>query len=144
MAESHVITALVAKRAELAGLLDHHRKEIERIQQEVGALDTAIKLFDPEYNVGGIRKKRYRRKNNYFQQNEGARLVLDVLREEKAPMSTALVVDKVSKKKGFAFDSESIKPFHAAVLNTIGRQVAKGTVEKVGTVDNMAVWGLVK
>ena len=28
MAESHVVTALISKRAELAGLIEHHQKEM--------------------------------------------------------------------------------------------------------------------
>ena len=42
MAETHVISALVAKRSELAGLVAHHRKEITRLSEEVKTLDATI------------------------------------------------------------------------------------------------------
>jgi len=58
MAESHVISALTVKRSVLAGLADHHRKEIARITEEVRTIDSAIKLFDPDYPLQSIMPKR--------------------------------------------------------------------------------------
>ncbi len=37
MAESHVMTALVTKRAEMAGLIEHHRKEMGRLAADLEA-----------------------------------------------------------------------------------------------------------
>jgi hypothetical protein len=45
MSESHVVSGLVAKRSELAGLIDHHQKEIDRLTGDLVHLDAAIKLF---------------------------------------------------------------------------------------------------
>ena len=47
MAESHVVTGLVAKRAELAGRIEQCRQELERLLANVGHLDGSIKLFAP-------------------------------------------------------------------------------------------------
>ena len=35
MAETHIISALTAKRSELAGRVAHHRKEIARFAEEL-------------------------------------------------------------------------------------------------------------
>jgi len=48
MAESHVVTALVTKRAEMAGLIEHHRKEMGRLAVDLAHLDATLKLFSPE------------------------------------------------------------------------------------------------
>ena len=40
MAESHVVSGLLAKRAELAGLVEHHRAELERLAWQLGHLAT--------------------------------------------------------------------------------------------------------
>ncbi len=49
MAESHVVSGLVAKRGELAGEAEHCRRELQRRADEVGQLDATIRLFDPDY-----------------------------------------------------------------------------------------------
>ena len=48
MTESRVISALVAKRSELAGLIAHHRKEMARLSEKVRTIDATIKLFAPD------------------------------------------------------------------------------------------------
>ena len=35
MAESHVVSGLVSKRAEMAGLIEHHQKEITRLSSDL-------------------------------------------------------------------------------------------------------------
>ncbi len=49
MAESHVVSGLVAKRAELAGQVEQCRLELERLVADMGHLDGSIKLFAPDY-----------------------------------------------------------------------------------------------
>ena len=68
MSESHVVSGLVAKRSELAGLIDHHQKEIDRLTGDLVHLDAAIKLFSPEFDLGTIKRKQYRR---YPENREG-------------------------------------------------------------------------
>jgi hypothetical protein len=51
MAESHVITGLVPKRAEVAGQITSHQSEINRLQGSLSHLDGAIKLFAPEFDL---------------------------------------------------------------------------------------------
>ena len=51
MAESDVVTALIGKRAELAGLIEHHRKEMGRLADNLAHLDATLKLFSPEIDL---------------------------------------------------------------------------------------------
>jgi hypothetical protein len=51
MAESHVVSGLVAKRSELAGLVQHYQSEISRLTGDLHHLDAAIKLFAPEFDL---------------------------------------------------------------------------------------------
>ena len=88
MAETHVISALTSKRSELAGLVAFHSKEIGRIAEEVKALDATIKLFEPEYRINSIKPKRYQRKSQFFKHGEDHKLVLEILRDAKVPIST--------------------------------------------------------
>lgn len=45
MAESHMVTVLISKPAELAGLIEHHREEAERLVDDLTHLDATLKLF---------------------------------------------------------------------------------------------------
>jgi len=51
MAESHVLSGLAAKRSELAGELNFLKAEMDRIASEARAIEVAIKVFDPDYNL---------------------------------------------------------------------------------------------
>jgi hypothetical protein len=45
MAESHVVAALISKRAELAGLIEHQQKEMRRLADDLAHLDATLRLF---------------------------------------------------------------------------------------------------
>ena len=51
MAESHVVTALISKRAEMAGLIEHHQKEMGQLAADLAHLDATLKLFSPELDL---------------------------------------------------------------------------------------------
>lgn len=130
MAESHVITGLVAKRSELAGLVAHHRKEIERLTQEINTLDSAIKLFSPGYRLQTIKPKRFQRKNAFFKNGEAGRTILEVLRKAEAPLTTQNIARAIINIKGFAPESE--KPLQASILTTLRNYQKKQLVDMTG------------
>ena len=76
MAESHVVTALVTKRAEMAGLIEHHRKEMGRLAVDLAHLDATLKLFSPEIDLRTLRAKEHRTRNRFFRPGECQRMVL--------------------------------------------------------------------
>lgn len=51
MAEPHVVNALVAKRAEMAGLIALHQKQISRLTVDLSHVDATLKLFAPEMDL---------------------------------------------------------------------------------------------
>lgn len=121
MAESHVISALTSKRAELAGIIQHHQKEISRLSEEVKTLDAAIKLFEPDYRIQGIKPKQYRRKNHFFEHGEAHTLVLDIVRQYQ-PISTESVAIEAAKRKGFDRSSDAFSDFKSSIWATLRRQ----------------------
>lgn len=139
MAESHVISALTAKRAELAGLIDHHRKEITRISDEVKTLDATIRIFEPEYRISLIKKKRFQKKNEFFKHGEGGRTIMDILRESGEKLSTNAVTKIVAQKCGI--EAEKEKALQATVLAILHSQCKNGVVESSGSGVGR-VWGI--
>lgn len=76
MAESHVVSGLVAKRSEVSGLISHYQHEIARLQGDMQHLDATIKLFDPEYDLRTIRPKQVRQSSRLFANGECHRLIV--------------------------------------------------------------------
>ena len=68
MANSHVVSGLLDKRAEISGLINKHQAEINKLNQSLAALDSTIKLFSPEIDLRNHRAKVIRERNLFFMQ----------------------------------------------------------------------------
>lgn len=141
MAESHVVSGLVAKRSELAGLIDHHRKEIERIGADLAHLDAAIKVFAPEYDLRGIKRKQYRRYSRLFKKGECYRLSLDTLREAGGKATTAAIAAKIVTQMEIPLDQQNT--VCDSVNNSLRYAERNGAITRAGLDGISIVWKLV-
>lgn len=141
MAESHVVSGLVSKRSELAGLIDHHQREVERLAIDLLHLDATLKLFSPELNLGKIKTKQYRRYSRLFKQGECHRLSLDALRIAGIPCSTAMVAEGIMKIKGIA--TEQYETVCDSINNSLRYAENTGKVRRNGMRGASIVWELV-
>lgn len=57
MAEPHFATALIAKRAELAGQLQAAQAEVRRLVIDLDSADSTLRIFKPEIDLDEIRPK---------------------------------------------------------------------------------------
>ncbi len=135
MADSHVISGLVAKRSELSGLLAQHQQAIQQLSASITHLDGAIKLFDPDYDLHTIKAKAPRQINTWFEHGEAARMVLDTLRAAIAPLSNRQIGEAMMDVKGVAVTGTQewdsvLKP----VLGAAQRLERKGIIKMVGRV----------
>ena len=92
MAESHVVSALVSKRAEIAGLIARTERQLGQFRADLVHLDARLRLFAPELEPKTILARRIRQADLWFEQGELPRRVLDALRRAgepiRAPMSS--------------------------------------------------------
>lgn len=88
MAEPHVISALVRKRAELAGDIETGQAAVQRMIRELEGLDATIRLFDPDYRVETIRPKAFRPPEDWSKRGEMTRIILDILRQAAEPLTS--------------------------------------------------------
>ena len=142
MAETHVISALTAKRSELAGLAEFHQKEITRIAEEVSVLDAAIKLFEPSYRINSIKPKRYQRKNAFFKHGEAHRLMLDIIRDATTPISTVAIAEEAQRRKGLVIEDKALPAFKASIGGVLARQKALGLIAETGKDKGVSVWSI--
>ena len=142
MAETHVISALTSKRSELAGVIAFHSKEIGRIAEEVKALDATIKLFEPDYRINSIKPKRFQRKNQFFKHSEAHKLVLEILRDAKAPISTVVIAEEAQRRKGLVIDEKVLPAFKGSIGGVLARQRSQGLITEVGKDNGASVWAV--
>jgi hypothetical protein len=80
MAEPHVVIALVAKRAELAGEIEITTRKLQRLRAALQSLDETLCLFDPAAVPEAIEPKVWRPKADWAKRGEMSRVCLDILR----------------------------------------------------------------
>ena len=139
MSETHVVSALRKKRAEVAGHVHDLEKKVKTWRAKLAHIDETIRLFSPETDPEAIPAKRAYRRARYFSRGELARLCLDVLRKADKPLTTADIVASVVKAKGLP---EGVAPsLTEKVLAYLRIKRKAGTVAKSGTTQSVR-WSL--
>jgi hypothetical protein len=142
MTNSHVVSALRLKRAEISGHIHDLEKRIGRQRANLTNLDATIKLFSPGTNPDAIPPKRPYRRTRYFASNELSRLTQDALRTASGPLTSAEIAAAVMQAKGLPLDDAAFKEIVAVRALTVLRRLAKrGAVVKHGT-SRDAKWAL--
>jgi hypothetical protein len=100
MAESHVVSALVEKRAEIAGFICRTEQQLEQFRADLMHLDATLRLFAPDVEPETIRAKVIRQSDGWFDPGEVKRRVLDALRGAARPMRAPELVAAVMIAKG--------------------------------------------
>jgi hypothetical protein len=108
MAETHVVSALVAKRSELAGFIADLEKRAAQHRADLGHVDAVLRLYG-EAKPEAIRPKRVTQRNAWFSPGECARLVYDTLRPAEKPVGTREITEAAMTAKGLEFSDERIR-----------------------------------
>jgi hypothetical protein len=96
MAESHVISALRDKRAELDGELRQAEKRIIQLRADLESIDGALRVFDPSLAPRTIRPKLKRKPPTHFRHGQFCRVVLDMLRRAGDPMTARDIATQIA------------------------------------------------
>ena len=101
MARRIALAALVRKRAELAGRVEHAYAGLERMLADLAGLDTTLRLFDPDIRLDAIKPRDVRLPYGWAKPNHIAtRAVLNVLRLAPGPVTTADITSRVLADMG--------------------------------------------
>src|ERR1700686_2763945 len=109
MTNSHVVSALRTKRAEISGHIHDLEKRIARQRANLANLDATIKLFSPGANPDAIPPKRVYRRTRYFAHNELSRLTQDALRTAPGPLTSAEIAAAVMQAKEIPTGDAALK-----------------------------------
>ena len=139
MAESHVVSALVAKRSEVAGLIADLERKTAQQRADLVHVDAVLRLYAPELEPDGIPFRVVRRRNGWFKSGELVRMVLDTLRVAPAPMPTREIAAAVMALRGLdPADMQTSRLICKLVNNALARQ-AGDLVEKIA-LNRSVVW----
>ncbi|MEZ5934519.1 MAG: hypothetical protein R3F54_21775 [Alphaproteobacteria bacterium] len=118
MADPIVVSSLIKKRSELAGIADARRGELNAILCDLDHLDAVIKLFAPEKVPQLIPVKR-RASDRTFARHELTRRIFNILREAERPMTARQITDRIVEDKGTDEPAAQIK---GRVVRALKRQ----------------------
>lgn len=107
MAEPHVISALVAKRAELAGERNELDRRRDALQAHIDHIDATLALFRYPGDPAKIPAKRPYRW--IFRSGELRRLVADIERVAPEPLRNEQIAVKIATRKGWAATPELVE-----------------------------------
>jgi hypothetical protein len=88
MAEPHVITALVKRRAQLAGDIENAHEALHKMIADLETLDATLLMFDPSYVVEAIKPKAFRPPADWSHRGGMMRMILSILRQASEPLTT--------------------------------------------------------
>jgi hypothetical protein len=141
----YVVAGLIAKRREVAGLIDQLQRQLDQYRADLTHIDGVLRVLAADLDLETIRPKRAYRRNRYFARNELSRLCLGVLRTAAGELlSTDDIAGRVIAAKGFD-DADRI--LRAAIRQQIGSIVKRlhrdGVVENIGA-GRASKWKLIE
>jgi hypothetical protein len=124
MAESHVISALAAKHAELQGKIKSYQEAIKEARDEILTISKSIKIFDPNYDLRKIALKKTRER--YFKHKELTRLVIGYIKDKDGADINELT-EYIMKAK--ALPQELHKSIYGGIHTVLENLVRQDVIE---------------
>ena len=130
MGEPHVISALINKRAELAGIVSQLERQLGQQQANLAHLDATMRLFDPDIRPNKIRPRQQRAHRAWFRPGECLRLIYDELRDTVQPMTTRELAERIMRVKAMPMaDDHQRELVQKTILGSLNR--ARETIARV-------------
>lgn len=95
----HVVTGLIAKRAELAGRIEHLQAKVRQATVELDHIEASIRIFQPDIDLGAIGSRPVPPIHHAFR-GETSRFVLETIREAGRPIDTTSITERVMRERG--------------------------------------------
>ena len=132
--KDHVVSGLIEKRRELAGIIDELQRQLDQRRADLTHIDGVLRVLATDLDPEAIKPKRAYRRNRYFARNELSRLCLSVLRTATGELlSTDEIACLVIEVKGFDGKDAILR---AAIRDQTGSTVKRlhrqGTIKNVG------------
>ncbi len=145
MADPHVITALVRKRAELAGEIEATHERLRQMLADLENVDATLVLFDADYQVEAISPKAFRPPSDWSNRGEMTRMVLSILRQAAEPLTTRDIALKMLVERALdKSDRKLLRLMTKRVSTALRDQRHKGTVVSEEGPGQYNLWQIVR
>lgn len=114
MAEPHVVTALKAKRGELAGAIDALQDQLRQAMIDMDHIDATLRMFDPDIELDEIRPKPLPPRHRAFK-GQVTRAILAMLRSEGAMDARAITLRLMAERELNVNDKGLQKAMHKRI-----------------------------
>ncbi len=142
MENEHVLSGLLRKRAEIAGLLENAQAEMRRLVIDLDSVDATIRLFNPDINLEEIRPKPLPPRHAAYK-GEVARIVLGALRTAHHPMTAEeLAMHVMAERDLNTSDARLRKTIMKRVHSCMRHYRGKGAVLSAPGPGNRMLWRL--
>jgi hypothetical protein len=129
MTETHVVSALRAKRAEISAYIHGLEKKVDAWRARLTHIDEAIRIFSPETDPEAIPPRRTYRRSGYFKRGELARLCSDELRKpDGKPLTTGAIAGGILDAKGLPHDPDLMASVSDRVQGLLRERMKRGQV----------------
>lgn len=144
MSNSHVLSSLIKKYAELAGELDEARKQTRRLESSLASIATTIRVFEPDYPVSAIKAKKKQSRIPGVNRNDVFKMSLEALKEARTPLSAKEIAIIIQDKSIVPLEPEERKRLEESVFTSLSNSEKKGYVKTVPTIGpkHMTQWEL--
>jgi hypothetical protein len=140
MTQDLAVAALVRKRAELAGRIDHARLALQELIVQLGALDATICLFDPTMKPATIRAKLYRPETRVPLPELTTRAVLALFRQAEGPLTARELATRYMTDRAMGDDPKAVTEAANRISEILRRQARRGLLEKIGAPGTTGGW----
>ena len=127
------VNALRNMRARIAGEIEMHSREIDRLRAELMHLDSTMRLFDPGTDPSDIPAIRgYPRRTEWFARGEVTRLIYEAMRDNKIIWPREIAKAAMAAKGIPETDKAIRKDIVSRFTNVVYDLTRRGQLEKIG------------
>jgi len=123
MVEKHVISALVERRARVAGELHKTQLHAMRLKSDLACIDACILMFRADYRIESIKPKvTFEKSPADLPKGAGSREALTVLRESGQALSAQELARRVLERMGKEPSAKAVSMLTKTIHSSFSRQ----------------------
>ncbi len=104
---THVVSALIDKRAELVGRIEHLQTELRQAVVDLDNIEATLRIFAPEVEIPGL-TSRHVPQIIPPMKGEVSRIVLTTLRDAGRPLTPNEVTEAFMRERNLAIDNPAL------------------------------------
>lgn len=143
MENEHVVSGLMKKRAELAGMIEHHQTVLRQLIIDLDSVDATIRLFVPDADLQEVKPKPFPPRAVAFK-GEVARVVFAALRSHSGPMTAQELAQHYMAERGLnTADKALVKAVGKRIGSCLRHHRNRGTLRSTEGAGGFLLWEIV-